>query len=68
MGKLLLKKSLIETLIELAKDDYKEDNEDRPRVGNFKDFFERISQEDSEERATKTPEHTDKDWLFSNTL
>ena len=43
MGKLFLKKSIVETLTEFAKDDYKEDNEDRPRAGNFKEFFEQTS-------------------------
>jgi len=53
MGKLFLKKSIIETLTEFAKDDYS-DSEDRPRAGNFKDFFERTSHEDAEERASKS--------------
>ena len=63
MGKLFLKKSLIETLTEFAKVDYKEDNEDRPSAGSFKDFIERTSQEGSkkEEAKPSTPsEDTDK--------
>jgi len=53
MGKLFLKKSIIETLTEFAKDDYS-DSEDRPRAGNFKDFFERISQEDTKKAPSKS--------------
>ncbi len=63
MGKLFLKKSLIETMTEFAKDDYKEDNENRPRAGSFKEFFEQTSKEDTEDRRSKpsvTSEHTDK--------
>jgi len=62
MGKLFLKKSVVETLTEFAKDEYS-DNEDRPRAGSFKEFFERTSKEDTEDRRTKpsvTSEHTDK--------
>jgi len=53
MGKLFLKKSIIETLTEFAKDDYS-DSEDRPRAGSFKEFFEQTSKEDAEERASKS--------------
>jgi len=49
MGKLFLKKSIVETLTEFSKDDYREDNEDRPRASNFKDFFEQTFTEDSGE-------------------
>ena len=54
MGKLFLKKSIVETLTGFAKDDYKVDNEDRPRAGSFKDFFERISQEDTKKAPSKS--------------
>ncbi len=53
MGKLFLKKSIVETLTEFAKDDYS-DSKDRPRAGNFKDFFERISQEDAKKAPSKS--------------
>ena len=53
MGKLFLKKSIVETLTEFAKDDYS-DSEDRPRASNFKDFFERISQEDTKKAPSKS--------------
>lgn len=43
MGKLFLKKSIEEKLTEFSKDDYREDNEDRPRASNFKDFSEQTS-------------------------
>jgi len=54
MGKLFLKKSVIDTLVEFSKKDYKEDNEDRPRAGSFKEFFEQTSKEDTEQRTSKS--------------
>jgi len=54
MGKLFLKKSIVETLTGFAKDDYSDSEKNRPRAGNFKDFFERTSHEDAEERASKS--------------
>ena len=54
MGKLFLKKSIIETLTEFAKDDYSNSEKNRPRAGSFKDFFQRTSKEDAEERASKS--------------
>ena len=53
MGKLFIKKSLIETLTEFAKDDYSDSEKNRPRTGSFKDFFERTSKEDTEDRRSK---------------
>ncbi len=54
MGKLFLKKSIVETLTEFAKDDYSDSEKNRPRAGNFKDFFERISQEDTKKAPPKS--------------
>ena len=63
MGKLFLKKSIVETLSEFAKDDYSDSEKNRPRAGSFKEFFEQTSKEDTEDRRSKpsvTSEHTDK--------
>ncbi len=54
MGKLFLKKSIVETLTEFAKDDYSDSEKNRPRAGNFKDFIERTSQEDTKKAPPKS--------------